>query len=244
MAEGEEAAITVWGRKNSVNVMKVLWGSDEIELRYKQIDAGKPFPFCSADPAFLEKNPNGLVPVIQDNNANGFVLWESNACIKYLASRYQDPAKLELYPIDLVERADAERWSDWASTSMADPMGVLWRGILRTAPAERNHAALKTAWPAAVKAWRIFNQHLARSGNKYAIGDKFTFADVCLGGNVNRWFLLLRENSEIASLGLWDSDDSPLSPKKLEAELSALSSYLERLSQREAFKKNVQPYKN
>jgi len=40
----------------------------------------------------------------------------------------------EYYPSDLVKRADADRWSDWASTVAANPMGELWRGIVRTAP--------------------------------------------------------------------------------------------------------------
>ena len=52
-------------------------------------------------PEYLAMNPNGLVPVIEDD---GFVLAESNAIVRYLAARHRSP----LWPEDLRRRAEAE----------------------------------------------------------------------------------------------------------------------------------------
>ena len=76
--------LTIWGRTNSVNVQKVLWCCEEIGLEYQRIDAGGPFGIVDT-PEYRRRNPNGLVPTIDDD---GFVLWESNAIVRYLAAKH------------------------------------------------------------------------------------------------------------------------------------------------------------
>jgi len=34
--------LAIWGRNNSVNVQKVLWCCEELQLPYERIDAGGP----------------------------------------------------------------------------------------------------------------------------------------------------------------------------------------------------------
>eukprot|EP01102_Stenamoeba_stenopodia_P016069 TRINITY_DN555_c1_g1_i1.p1 TRINITY_DN555_c1_g1~~TRINITY_DN555_c1_g1_i1.p1 ORF type:complete len:276 (+),score=84.27 TRINITY_DN555_c1_g1_i1:94-828(+) len=233
--------ITVWGRRNSINVQKVLWAIAEIDLAHKQIDAGVPFPFNSTDPNFIAKNPNGKVPVIQDDNVGGFVLWESNAVTRYLLSKYQKPDQ-QLYPSDLVKRADADRWSDWTTTVVANPMGELWRGIVRTAPEKRNLEILRTSWKQSADNWRILNKHFQTTGNKYIIGDDFTFGDIINGGNVHRWFELLRNIDEVEKLGLYEPG-SENSRENLLKEMGALSNYLDTLNQRPAFREHVSAFR-
>ena len=97
--------LRIWGRRNSINVQKVLWCCGELGLDYERIDAGGVFGL-TRDPEYLALNPNGLVPTISDD---GFVLWESNAIVRYLAARHGSGT---LWPEDLRERADAERWMD------------------------------------------------------------------------------------------------------------------------------------
>ena len=55
---------------------------------------------------FLKINPVGKIPAIDDN---GFHLFESNACCRYLAQK-QGSA---LYPNDLQKRALVEQWIDF-----------------------------------------------------------------------------------------------------------------------------------
>ena len=95
--------ITIWGRANSVNVQKVLWCCDELVLPFQRIDAGGPFGHLN-EPSYLAMNPNGKIPTISDGN---FVLWESNAILRYLAMEY-GPSSL-LYPTDPKVRASIER---------------------------------------------------------------------------------------------------------------------------------------
>src|SRR5438874_12495704 len=98
--------LTIYGRLNSINVQKVLVCAEELGLAYKRIDAGKPFGLVDT-PEYRAKNPNGLVPVIDDH---GFVLWESNAIVRYFANKHGEGT---LWPRDLRERASADRWMDW-----------------------------------------------------------------------------------------------------------------------------------
>ena len=74
----------LWGRVNSVNVQKVLWGLDEIGLPYERIEAGGAHGVVE-DAAYRALNPNGLVPTLQEDD---FVLWELNAILRYLAEAH------------------------------------------------------------------------------------------------------------------------------------------------------------
>src|SRR5947207_11041926 len=56
-------------------------------------------------PEYLAMNPNGKVPVIDDD---GFVLWESIAILKYLASKKQ-----KLLPKNARAMAEADQWMFW-----------------------------------------------------------------------------------------------------------------------------------
>ncbi len=119
--EGTQSMLTIWGRKNSSNVRKALWCAEEAGPEYRTVDAGGAFGLVD-EPAFRAMNPNGRVPVIEDD---GFVLWESNAIVRYLAARY---APGDLYPQDPVRRADADKWMDWTTSTLAGPFRDLFWG--------------------------------------------------------------------------------------------------------------------
>jgi len=72
--------LKIWGRRNSINVQKVLWCCAELNIGYERVDAGMQFGVNNT-PEYLALNPNGLVPTI---NHDGFVLWESHAILRYL----------------------------------------------------------------------------------------------------------------------------------------------------------------
>ncbi len=65
--------ITLWGRNNSTNVKKVLLMLEELELPYEQILAGREFGI-NHDADFLAMNPNGLVPLLRDDESD-LILW-------------------------------------------------------------------------------------------------------------------------------------------------------------------------
>lgn len=74
----------VWGRRNSLNVQKVMWLIGELGVDHEHIDAGGSFGGLDTE-EFLQMNPHGRVPVIDDNRT---IVWESHTIIRYLSARY------------------------------------------------------------------------------------------------------------------------------------------------------------
>ena len=186
--------LTVWGRNNSNNVKKVLWCLDEIGLPYESIPAGGAFGL-TGEAAYRAMNPNGLVPTLKDHD---LILWESNAIVRYLASRY---APGELAPADPGERALADRWMDWTSSTVAPAMGPLVLGLLRTKPENRDLAAIEAARTRAAAALAIADQALAET--PYLSGEKFGMGDIPLGGFVYTWFGLPIGRPDLPALAAW-----------------------------------------
>lgn len=61
---------------------------------------------------YLKINPVGKIPAIDDD---GFFLFESNACCKYLASKIHSP----IYPTDLKQRALIDQWIDFVTSHIS-----------------------------------------------------------------------------------------------------------------------------
>src|SRR4051794_27600113 len=117
---GSEAMLKIWGRNTSINVQKAMWAVGELKLPHQRIDVGGPFG-KNNEPAYLAMNPNGLVPTLEEDD--GFLLWESNSVVRYLASKYGAGT---LEPADLRERASASRWMDWQLTVCAPAIHPLF----------------------------------------------------------------------------------------------------------------------
>jgi len=170
--------LKIWGRANSSNVQKVLWGCEEIGIPFERIDAGMKFG-RTKEPAYLKMNPNGLVPTVEDGE---IILWESNTILRYLATtRGADT----LYPKDPVRRSMSERWMDWQLASLNPPMTALLFGHYRTPPEKRDAIALEEARHKAIAVWAILESCLGETG--YVAGPDLTLGDIALGIFVHRW---------------------------------------------------------
>lgn len=197
--------LKILGKAASINVRKVLWTCDELGLPFEREDWGS--GFRATDTAdYLALNPNAMVPVIRDGD---FVLWESNAIIRYLAAAYGDGALLPAAPR---ERAKAEQWMDWQATELNNSWRYAFVALVRKNPAYADPAALAASVASWSKHIGILEQQLAATG-AYILGDTFSLADVPLGLSVNRWLM------------------TPLQ----HPEYPAVTAYFERLSQRPAF---------
>jgi glutathione S-transferase len=183
--------LKIWGRKNSINVQKVLWCCDELGLDYERLDVGGPFG-GNRDPEYLALNPNGLVPAISDD---GFALWESNVIVRYLSAKHGAGT---MYPEDLQERADAERWMDWQLGTLWARMRPVFIGLIRTAPGERDEAAIESFRAQTVESWNVMEKHL--EGHDYVLGDALTMADVPIGVSIHRWIQLPVERPSTPNL--------------------------------------------
>jgi glutathione S-transferase len=140
-------------------------------------------------------NPNGLVPTIEDD---GFVLWESNACVRYLAAKYSAG---RLYPDDLAQRAEADRWMDWQQTTFWPAIRPCFWGFVRTAPEQRDQKAIEESRVKTGDVLGVLEHYLATRA--FVAGDDFTMGDIPLGCAVWRWMALPIERPARPSVERW-----------------------------------------
>jgi glutathione S-transferase len=200
--------LKLWGRVNSINVQKVLWALDELKVPYERVDAGMAFGVVN-EPFYKKMNPNSRVPTIDDD---GFILWESNAIVRYLAAKHGAGT---LWPTDLRERAISDRWMDWTSIHLTPAMTPVFWGLIRSPADQRNMAQIEAAAEATAQQLQVLEQGL--EGRDYVGGKTFTMGDIVVGANVYRWYALDVKHPRLA---------------RVEA-------YHERLKQRPAFQKHI-----
>jgi glutathione S-transferase len=186
--------LRIWGRTNSINVQKVMWAVGEVGRPHERIDVGGAFGGLD-DARYRALNANGRVPTIEDD---GVVVWESNACVRYLAARY---GAGRLWPEDPVARAAADMWMDWQQTTLLTDMTTVFWGLVRTPEAERDHAAIETAAGRLGGLWRRLDNHLA--GRRFVAGDHFTMGDIPVGATCYRYYQLAIERPKLAAIEAW-----------------------------------------
>lgn len=186
--------LTIWGRTNSVNVIKVLWCADELGLEYRRHDVGGSFG-GNRSPEYLAMNPMGLVPTVEDD---GFVMWESNATVRYLCAKYGAGS---LYPGSLVARADADRWMDWSQTAIAAPLTAVFWNLVRKPPGERDAKAVAQGAERLIELFGMLDHVLA--ARPFVAGDRLTMGDIPLGAQAFRFVTLVPERPPMPSLDAW-----------------------------------------
>jgi glutathione S-transferase len=172
--------VHLWGRISSLNVRKVVWAAQELDMAFQRTDAGASFGMTKT-PEYLDKNPNAQVPMMEDGD---FVLWESNAIVRYLCARYGKAQGL--YPDDLQARFDAERWMDWQQTTFNRAGGAAFLQLVRTAPDLRNVEAVRQSVAATEPLLAMLDAHLKH--RTYLCGESFGMADIPLGCEMHRWW--------------------------------------------------------
>ncbi len=173
--------LTLYGRVTSINVQKVLFALCEMNLAFERIDAGLQFGVVDT-PEYRTLNPNGVVPTIVDD---GFVLWESNAIVRYLAAKH---ASGGLWPDNARKRADADRWMDWQATELTPAMRNAFWHLIRMPQDKRDPAAIEASRQQTEAKIAILDRQLA--GHRYVTGDALTVADLALGPAAHRWLNL------------------------------------------------------
>lgn len=187
-------SLRIWGRMSSINVQKVVWTARELGLAFERIDAGGAFG-GNRTPEYLRMNPNGKIPVIDDD---GFVLWESNAIVRYLAAKHGAGT---LWPNDLRQRADADRWMDWHATELMPAMRNAFMQLVRTAPENRSQKLIDESNAATEPLMAILDEHLG--GRHFLCAQQFTLADIAVGASVHRWFGLPQPHAPRPSVQGW-----------------------------------------
>lgn len=186
--------LKIWGRKTSSNVQKAMWAVGELGLAHERLDVGGSFGKTKEEP-YLSMNPNSLVPTLEED---GFVLWESNSIVRYLARR--DGSGV-LEPRDPKVCARANQWMDW-QLSVAGPAirDAFW-GLIRTPAEQQDHAAIKKSQDATTDAMKLFDGQLAKT--RYAAGDDFSMGDIPVGIMAYRFWRLCPDRPKLANLERW-----------------------------------------
>jgi glutathione S-transferase len=173
--------VRVYGRADSSNVQKVMWISAELGVEVERIDIGGKFG-GNREPEYLRKNPNGLVPTLEDGD---LILWESHAIVRYLCEKYGPGL---WYPVDPARRGLANQWMDWALSTLNAPMMPIFLGLIRTPPEKRDIAGIEAARKKAADCFTLVEAQLA--DRPFLTGDTPTTAEIAIGPNVHRWHTL------------------------------------------------------
>ena len=186
--------LTIWGRKNSINVQKVLWCCAELELKFERIDAGMEHGVNNT-PEYREMNPNGLVPTI---NHDGFILWESHAILRYLSGIH---GLGTLWPGSPRAFAEADRWMEWYNTTLWLNLRPVFWNLVRVAPEKRDMGLVNESIKRLTANFEIADAHLAT--RLYFGGKDFTMGDIPMGVAAFRWFNLPIDRPQLKNLHAW-----------------------------------------
>ncbi|MBB4859829.1 glutathione S-transferase [Novosphingobium chloroacetimidivorans] len=183
--------LTIWGRLNSHNVKKVAWLAVELGLEFERIDTGGQF---GMDAAYLAKNPNALIPTIEDGKVT---LWESNAILRYLAAQYGGE---RWWPADAGARAMGDRWMDW-QFGYADAQRDAFLHNVRKPAAERRPELIAASVAACTRHLAVIERYLTET--PWLSGVEFGIGDIPMGVYANTWFALPIERPPFPAIQAW-----------------------------------------
>ena len=187
--------ITLWGRKNSANVQKVVWLLGEMKLPYRHVPAGGAHGGLDA-PGFRAMNPHCKVPVLTDGDLS---VWESHAILRYLAARY---GGTRFWPDDPAARAETDGWMDWAQTALQPAFlnGVFW-GFYRTPEEKRDMPAVEKAVADCARLFGTLDRVLA--DRPFLAGETPGLADIPAGSHLYRYFGLEIDRPPLPNVESW-----------------------------------------
>lgn len=158
--------LRIYGSAKS-RTLRVLWLVGELGVPYEQKDWLPRAPETRT-PEFFALNPNGRVPVIDDD---GFVLSESMAINFYLAKKHRSA----LYPSDAKHEALALQWSLWETDRLDRQIVNYVRHTKDLPEAERKPEVAQAAWDEVVPALGVLETALTKSawlaGPAFSVGD-------------------------------------------------------------------------
>jgi glutathione S-transferase len=188
--------IKIWGRNTSSNVQKAMWAIGELGIAHERIDIGGKYGM-NREPKYLAMNPNGLVPTLEEED--GFLLWESNSVVRYLASKYDKTGVIE--PKDLKQRGLAGQWMDWQLSVCGPGIGPAFWGLIRTPPEKRDMAAIKASQDKTTENMAMLDAQLGKTA--FVAGPAFSYGDIPVGVMCYRFRQLVPDRPAMPNLDRW-----------------------------------------
>jgi glutathione S-transferase len=99
----------LYNRPTSGNSYKIRLLLSILRIDYQTIPVAVEGGRNTVDAAYLELNPRGQIPTLDDN---GLVLWGSTAILFYIASRYD--SRRQWLPVDLQKSVMVMQWLEFA----------------------------------------------------------------------------------------------------------------------------------
>jgi len=162
----------------SPRAFKVLFDANHLGIDYEMAFVDLPGQ-AQKTPGYTALNPNQRMPVLEDD---GFVLWESNAIVQYLASLRPQSG---LLPADLKARMTAVKWQFWESAHF-DPACAIFMFERIVKPAfgrgEASPQELERGAELMVRLGPVLDAALQKT--RYVAGDALTVADISLGATL------------------------------------------------------------
>ena len=186
--------LQIYGRKNSNQVIQLMWAVDELGLEYVRHNVGGSFGGLDTQ-EYGKLNPNRLVPTIDDN---GFVLWESYAIIRYLCREY---GRGTLWPDNPQNLALADQWMEWTNSRFMGTFFPIFWGLIRTPKEQRDDEKISNAASDTGKLLSIVEENL--KGKKYMLGDTLTMGDIPLGSMMFKYYSLDIERPALPNIENW-----------------------------------------
>lgn len=172
---------------------RCYWMLEECGLKYEvqPLDMSKKE---QKSESFLKLNPNGKVPVLDDN---GFVIWESAAIIQYLAEKYK-PQLLGATP---EEKGLIAQWMFWAMTEVQPPVVEILIQKLFVPEDKRDLQLIEKRQAQLPNLLNILNKQL--TNNKYLVAGRFTTADLTVGSVINTMLGLGTSLNDYPQIQAW-----------------------------------------
>ena len=153
-------------------VVMMFAAEEGIDLEYRVVDL---FTGEHMKAPYSEKNPNCLVPMIEEGD---FRLTECSAIIRYLA----DQAGSAAYPKELRARARVNEMIDWFNTNLCRDLayGLVYPQAFPIHKRRSEEAQASTIeWGAQkTKIWlKVLDEYLLGPQKAYVLGDSITLAD-------------------------------------------------------------------
>jgi glutathione S-transferase len=182
--------IEVLGRRNSLNVQKVMWTLGELDLEYERHDVGGSFGYPDDYP-----NPNRVVPTIRDGD---ITVWESSACVRHLARSYGVGS---LWPSDPKTLALADQWMEWQRSDISAVFFTMFMRKVRVPPEDVDDAWIEQAAAQCGKIFALLDEHLANQ--PFVASSELTMGDIPLGAMMYRYFELDIPRPELPHMSAW-----------------------------------------
>jgi glutathione S-transferase len=170
--------LRLYARTTSSNCQKVLWFLGELGAEYELVPTGGDAGGLD-DPAYRAMNPNARVPTLVDG---GFVVWESHAILRYLATTQAGGA---FWPESAAERSEIDRWMDWSQSQFDVSFMNLFWGYWRTPEAERDESTNRRLVGMCDYYLKVLDVGL--ENRPFLAGPQLSLADVPVGALMYRY---------------------------------------------------------